>query len=328
MSERLTAPRYGRWRLRLGLFLSATLRRKIIGKTIAPRIPPSQTMTVAAIQVQAPVMLNPSKIRSVRISPMRVVTRAIPPRNAGTLCDRHLRDERAEDDRDKREEGHGDDVRLPLDAEVVEHEVGDQQTDEVGAERQRGADQHPDHWALRVERFGLMGEQYASRRWSACDGRRWSVTPSCHDRCMCVVCERFEERHKAGTLPRHGAVAQLVERHHGMVEVRGSIRVSSTVSFESDSQGFMLGGLVAGEGTFSVQYRRQHFAADGSERLRFRFSMSMAQRDRPLLEQLRSLLGAGSIRVRDSADRTTNQFRYLLWFAVDCRSPAGDHSVC
>ena len=41
---------------------------------------PSQTMTVATIQVQAPVMLNPSKRMSVMISPMRVVAGAIQPK--------------------------------------------------------------------------------------------------------------------------------------------------------------------------------------------------------------------------------------------------------
>jgi hypothetical protein len=113
---------------------------------------------------------------------------------------------------------------------------------------------------------------------------------------MCVVCQRFEERPSTVTLePSYGAVAQLVERHHGMVEVARSIRVSST-SGSDDSVGFMLAGLVAGEGCFYVSRSGQRFVADGSERLRFGFAVTMAQRDRALLELLRSFLAVGSLR--------------------------------
>lgn len=42
--------------------------------------------------------------------------------------------------------------------------------------------------------------------------------------------------------------------------------------------------------------RQRRPYADGSERLRFRFLLSMATRDRPLLEALRAVLGFGSIR--------------------------------
>ena len=45
--------------------------------------------------------------------------------------------------------------------------------------------------------------------------------------------------------PSNGAVAQLVERVHGMDEVARSIRVGSTSTL-----GYMLGGFVAGEGSF------------------------------------------------------------------------------
>ena len=80
-----------------------------------------------------------------------------------------------------------------------------------------------------------------------------TLTPSCHDRCMGVVCHRFEERLAAGTVSQSlGAVAQLAERHDGIVEVRGSIPLSSTLQIESDSLAFMLGGLVAGEGPFHI----------------------------------------------------------------------------
>jgi hypothetical protein len=56
----------------------------------------------------------------------------------------------------------------------------------------------------------------------------------------------------------------------------------------------MLGGLVAGEGCFTITRRLPAFA-NGQQRLRFRFSVEMASRDRPLLEQLRDFLGRGSI---------------------------------
>ena len=114
---------------------------------------------------------------------------------------------------------------------------------------------------------------------------------------MCVVCHRFEERLAAGTVSQSlGAVAQLAERHDGIVEVRGSIPLSSTLQIESDSLGFMLGGVVAGEGSFYISRRRQRFVADDSDRLRFRFSVAMASRDRPLLVLLQSFLGVGTLR--------------------------------
>jgi len=51
---------------------------------------------------------------------------------------------------------------------------------------------------------------------------------------------------------------------------------------------------VAGEGSFVVT-RKLPPAADGSVRLRFVFKVTMASRDRALLEQLRDFLGYGSI---------------------------------
>lgn len=114
---------------------------------------------------------------------------------------------------------------------------------------------------------------------------------------MCVVCDRFEERLEAGTVPESdGAIAQLVERHDGIVEVAGSIPTSSTLQPGSDSLGFMLGGLVAGEGCFCVTRQAKRFVADGSVRKRFVFGVAMATRDRPLLELLHSFLGVGSLR--------------------------------
>jgi len=65
----------------------------------------------------------------------------------------------------------------------------------------------------------------------------------------------------------------------------------------------MLGGLVAGEGCFTTARRLPPYA-DGHPRLRFRFSVEMASRDRQLLEQLRDFLGRGSI--HDTPARRAN----------------------
>jgi hypothetical protein len=64
--------------------------------------------------------------------------------------------------------------------------------------------------------------------------------------------------------------------------------------------GFTLGGLAAGEGSFHSTRQRRPLA-DGSPRLRFRFQVAMASRDRPLLEALQRFLGAGSITDRGPA---------------------------
>jgi hypothetical protein len=58
--------------------------------------------------------------------------------------------------------------------------------------------------------------------------------------------------------------------------------------------GFTYGGLVAGEGSFSVSVLSVRLA-DGSPRRRFSFEVGMAKRDRTLIEGLRAFLGAGSI---------------------------------
>jgi LAGLIDADG endonuclease len=71
-----------------------------------------------------------------------------------------------------------------------------------------------------------------------------------------------------------------------MQEVAGSIPVASTL-------GFQLAGVVAGEGSFSSHDRGVAFVRDGSPRRRFVFAVSMAARDRPLLEQLQRTLGCG-----------------------------------
>ncbi len=66
----------------------------------------------------------------------------------------------------------------------------------------------------------------------------------------------------------------------------------------------MLGGLVAGEGCFCVTRKPIRFVADGSERKCFLFQVTMAARDRPLLERLQAFLGVGSL--RDVAPRRAN----------------------
>lgn len=119
---------------------------------------------------------------------------------------------------------------------------------------------------------------------------------------MCSVCEQIESRMAAGTVIGPGAVAQLVERHHGMVEVARSSRVSSTQLLPAllaawDAIGFTLGGLVAAEGSFYTTQKLPPFV-DGTSRKHFVFQVHMANRDRALIESLRAFLGFGSIHTR------------------------------
>ena len=62
-----------------------------------------------------------------------------------------------------------------------------------------------------------------------------------------------------------------------------------------DAIGFTLGGFVAGEGWFGTIRRPERFAADSSPRLRFVFAVAVAERDRLVLDALRTFLGAGSV---------------------------------
>src|SRR4051812_1871739 len=108
---------------------------------------------------------------------------------------------------------------------------------------------------------------------------------------MCVVCERVDgELATANLAASHGAIAQLVERFHGMEEVRDSISRSST---ELVGNGAALAGLVAGEGCFTVGILSPR--VDGTPRRRFRFVVTMADRDLPVLEALRAFIGVGSV---------------------------------
>lgn len=112
---------------------------------------------------------------------------------------------------------------------------------------------------------------------------------------MCIVCDRSELA-PGLSLSDSGPVAQLVERHAGSVEVRGSNPRRST-SFLPDLRplGFMLGGFIAGEGCFYNSKLLQTFQ-DGSPKKRFVFCVSVASRDLPLLRLLRTVVGYGSIR--------------------------------
>ena len=96
-----------------------------------------------------------------------------------------------------------------------------------------------------------------------------------------------------------GAVAQLVERIHGMDEVAGSTPVGSTSGRLSP---WALGGLVAGEGCFSITRASAQPRRDGSTRLRFVFSLTMATRDLQIVEALRNDLGVGSMEIKRPQD--------------------------
>lgn len=102
-------------------------------------------------------------------------------------------------------------------------------------------------------------------------------------------------RESGGSLgAESGAVAQLVERRHGMAEVARSTRVGST-----SSVGYMLAGFVAGEGSFSISTtHRLH--VDGSPIQKFVFSVQVEACDVGMLDTLREFIGVGSIRVAPS----------------------------
>ena len=60
--------------------------------------------------------------------------------------------------------------------------------------------------------------------------------------------------------------------------------------------GYTLAGLVAGDGSF-ITTRKLPAFANGDRRLRFVFTMTMAQRDRALLEALRTTRAFGAMLV-------------------------------
>lgn len=117
---------------------------------------------------------------------------------------------------------------------------------------------------------------------------------------MCSVCQAFEERVAADTLVDPGGVAQSGRApvwHTG--GSAGSIPVASTQFLPTlletwNEIGFILGGVVAGEGCFTTVRQRRPYR-DGTPRVKFAFSLTMARRDLPLLEALRAFLGYGAI---------------------------------
>ena len=85
-----------------------------------------------------------------------------------------------------------------------------------------------------------------------------------------------------------------------MQGVRGSNPLSSTDPTDPlhrvwRSIGFTLAGFVAGEGWFGTK-QGGRFVRDGSLRLRFVFGVTIARRDRRVLEALAGFLGYGAIR--------------------------------
>ena len=115
---------------------------------------------------------------------------------------------------------------------------------------------------------------------------------------MCSVCDDFAERLQLGSVnDPYGAIAQLVERFHGMEEVKGSIPFSSTTTnaCEGPVTDWSLAGSVAGEGYSSVT-RELPPHREGDPRLRFVLGVQVAQRDRsPARWSRRPAPGGGAV---------------------------------
>jgi hypothetical protein len=127
---------------------------------------------------------------------------------------------------------------------------------------------------------------------------------------MCSVCVSAEERANAtGILADPGGVAQSGRASPWHGESRGFKSHRLHPHFSSllrtwQCVGFTLGGFVAGEGWFAIKERAQRFKSDGSPRLRFFFGVSVATRDRGVLEALQAFLGCGDLRdLRARKDR-------------------------
>ena len=114
---------------------------------------------------------------------------------------------------------------------------------------------------------------------------------------MCIVCERVESELSTANVTRpSGAIAQLVERFHGMEEVRGSIPLAplSSVRAASHRSGFVARRADRRRGVLHGRPARTR--VDGSPRLRFRFTPDDG-RPRPAAarRRLRRFIGVGSI---------------------------------
>ena len=122
------------------------------------------------------------------------------------------------------------------------------------------------------------------------------VTPRAYAANVCSLCDRWEAKTGGGTLHAPGPVAQFgsAAPWHGEGRRFKSGQVHPYAN-KSDTLGYTLGGLVAGEGSFLVLKRGVTFRGTTVERLKFSFQLSLVTLDRPLLQTLRAFLGAGSI---------------------------------
>jgi hypothetical protein len=111
---------------------------------------------------------------------------------------------------------------------------------------------------------------------------------------MRLVCERIAS---GAIFGQHGAVAQPGRApawHAGSRRVQ--IPPAPPIFIDMTRVGFTLGGFVAGEGSFVVTSKTNpRHLKNGQPRKRFVFSVHVAQRDRLLLEALRSFLGYGVV---------------------------------
>src|SRR5262245_26111158 len=92
-----------------------------------------------------------------------------------------------------------------------------------------------------------------------------------------------------------GAVAQLARARAWHARGRGfdSRQLHQAWTSMWECIGYFLGGFVAGEGSFTTQRLSPY--PDGSERKKFVFQVTVASRDRPLIEALAMFVGAGAI---------------------------------
>ena len=140
---------------------------------------------------------------------------------------------------------------------------------------------------------------------------------------MCSVCERWEavdvvDWYSQFSQRGCSSVGRALAWHaRGFV---GSSPITSTLFDVLQSVAFTFAGLVAGEGSFTTAAAGTY--ADGSRRTRFVFCLTMATRDRPLLERLQSFLGKGSI-----CDYRNRNPRWQPTSAFSIRSHAAHHAI-
>jgi hypothetical protein len=143
---------------------------------------------------------------------------------------------------------------------------------------------------------------------------------------MCTVCAELEAiRHRVGNLTAgYGAVAQFGRApawHAGGREFKShQLHTLRTWGTTFREVGYLLAGVVAGEGSFTTG--RQGTYADGSDRIRFVFTVKMATRDRSVLEALRTFLGYGSIH-----DERRRQAHWQPMSSFQINSRRGHHAA-